>query len=181
MRSALPLMTRSRLALVVIAAVAAAIPFGLTAQGGPSGGNDLERARQRIEGSFELEEWKASGKVLHPPQIEGRFSLHNGMVLFMTMRKDLPVPETAVGYGAYHFDSKGFTYGYSYLETLQPGAQGVLSRRVSSPTTFPLTLQWQGDVLLATGKGSDRREYRDEGFISPLGANGDYRKWRKVR
>jgi hypothetical protein len=119
--------------------------------------------------------------VLRPPQIEGRFSLHNGRVLFMTMRKDLPIPETAVGYGEYHFGPEGFTYGYSYLETVQADAQGVLSRRVSPATTFPLKLQWQGDVLLGIGKGPDRREYRDEGFISPLGAGGDYRKWRRVR
>ena len=62
--------------------------------------------------------------------MEGRFSLHDGMVLFMTMRKDVPVPETAVGYGAYRFETQGFTYGYSYLETVQTDAQGVLSRRV---------------------------------------------------
>jgi hypothetical protein len=52
---------------------------------------------------------------------------------------------------------------------------------VSPPSTIPLKLQWQGDVLLGIGKGPDRREYRDEGFISPLGAGGDYRKWRRVR
>ena len=79
----------SFLVLVVIAPGAAMLPLGLTAQSGPDGGNDLERARQKIEGSFELEEWKTAGKVLRPPQIEGRFSLHNGMVLFSTHRFDM--------------------------------------------------------------------------------------------
>lgn len=181
MRIASRLTTWSCLALVVTAALAAVTSPGLAAQGGRSAGNDLDRARQLIEGSFELAEWKADGKVLRPPQVEGRFSLRDGMVLFMTMRKDVTVPETSLGYGAYRFDNQVFTYGYSYLETVRADAQGVLSRRVSAPSTIPLKLEWQGDLLLGIGKGPDRREYRVEGFISPLGAGGDYRKWRRVQ
>jgi hypothetical protein len=152
MRIAPRLKTCSGLALV-IAAFAVVTSFSLIAQSGPGGGKDPDaRARQRIEGSFELEEWKAGDKLLHPPQIEGRFSLHNGIVLFMTMRKDVAIPETSVGYGTYHFEPGLFTYGYSYVETVQPDAQGILSRRVSPPSTMPLKLEWKGDVLLGIGK-----------------------------
>ena len=89
--------------------------------------------------------------------------------------------ETTVGFGTYFIDSQGYTYGYSHLETIRGDANGVLSRRVNPPTMFPLKLQWQGDVLMVIGQGADRRDYRVDGFNSPLGSNGDYRRWKRLR
>lgn len=165
----------SGLALCCATVVAAGPKFTLSAQGG-----DLGRVRQRLEGSFALEEWKVGGKTLRPPQVDGRFSIHDGVVLFMTMRTDLPVPETVVGYGTYTIDGRGWTYGYTHLETIRAQGAGPLTRSLR-PAVPPalLALSWDGDMLIVTGQGTDRREYGRESFLSHL-SGGDYRRWRRM-
>jgi hypothetical protein len=142
-------------------------------------GTDLERTRQRLEGSFELEEWKVDGRLLRPPQVEGRFSIHDGVILFMTLRRDQPIAETVAGYGSYRIDSQGWTYGYTHLETLGAQGEGPLTRIVRPPSSSLLKLQWDGDMLIVIGKGSDRREYGRDSFTSQL-SGSDYRKWHRI-
>ncbi|MGE3508840.1 MAG: hypothetical protein AB7N65_08150 [Vicinamibacterales bacterium] len=174
-----PIVAPIAVALLLVGAAGAGRSLAST-QGTVPRTSELDRARQRLEGSFELEEWKVGGTVLRPPQVEGRFSVHDGLVMIMTVRKDLPVPETAAGYGTYRFENDTFTYGYTHHETVRADADGKPSRRVSGPMTFPLRLEWQGDLLLVIGQGADRREYLPDGFSSPLGNTGDYRRWKRL-
>ncbi|MGE3512918.1 MAG: hypothetical protein AB7N65_28990 [Vicinamibacterales bacterium] len=154
-------------------------PYATSAQSG-SPDQDLERTRQRLEGLFELEEWRADGKVLRPPQVAGRFAIRDGVILFMTVRKDLPVAETVAGYGTYRIDRQGWTYGYTHLETIRAENEGPLTRTVRPPSSSVLTLQWQGDMLIVIGQGTDRREYDRDRFTSQL-SGGDYRKWVRIK
>ncbi len=156
-----------------------------TTAGGSAAGQgvvatNLNRARSLLEGTFQLDEWHIGGKVLRPPVVEGRFSIHDGVILFMTVRHDGPAVETTHGWGAYRIDSDGWTYGYDHLETASGSGDGPFTRTTRPPSTTLLKLHWENDKLIVTGQGTDRREYTHETFVSMLNRAGDFRKWRRI-
>lgn len=141
----------------------------------------LEEARALIEGTFELDEWNVGGKAMRPPQVEGRFSIHDGVILFMTKRTDGPTTESTHGWGVYSITPEGWNYGYKHLETVRGPLDGPLTRAAGATLTSSLLkLQWEGPKLIVIGGGTDRREYTRESFVSAIGGNGDFRRWRRV-
>jgi hypothetical protein len=66
---------RRRLAVVFCAIVVAGIHQS-------AGADELATVRSIVEGTWVLEEWNVEGASLHPPQADGRFSLHDGVVMY---------------------------------------------------------------------------------------------------
>lgn len=154
-------------------------------QNAPSGAasaiDDVDKARSLLEGTFELDEWHVGGKALRPPDVEGRFSIHDGVILFMTTRKDGGTIESTHGWGHYRIERTGWTYGYHHLEAVQGPAAGPFTRTVRPPSSSLLKLHWEGPKLIVEGQGSDHREYTRDSFISNLSPAGDFRKWRRIQ
>lgn len=160
--------------------------------GGAADEKDLARMRARLEGTFELIEWGTEGKVLRPPEVEGRFSIHDGVILFMTKRSDGSILESVHGWGEYTIDARGWTYGYQRLETMRAGPDGRFTQSLRPPVAATvLKLSWDGDKLMvvapeqddrrASGVGRDVRTYWPNEFLSAgLNASNDYRRWRRI-
>jgi hypothetical protein len=144
-------------------------------------GGRVEDARAMLEGTFVLDEWNIGGKSLRPPEVDGRFSIHDGVILFMTTRNDGAATESVHGWGVYSITADGWTYGYRHLETVRGPADGPLTRTLAAPSSSLLKLHWEGPKLIVVGKGSDRREYSRDTFVSAIGSAGDFRRWRRIQ
>jgi hypothetical protein len=135
--------------------------------------------RAALEGTWQLEEWHVGeGKVLRPPQADGRWSNHDGHVLFMLHRADSA--ESTMGYGVYEMTAD--TWGYRYTRT----------QRMSGPIAgpFAISVQPPGEMrsfkirrapgkIILEGSGGDTREYEGP-FFTFFQNSQIVRKWRRM-
>lgn len=152
----------------------------------PSGvaGQDAAPAdlRAALEGTWQLEEWHVDGQVLKPPQADGRWSNHDGVVLFMLHRATGTDAYSTMGYGLYEMDARTWSYRYTRMETSTGPVGGPANVSVTQPPaemrSFTISRQG-GKVILENADGTDRREYEDPSFT--LIQRGQVvRKWRRV-
>jgi hypothetical protein len=135
--------------------------------------------RAALEGTWQLEEWHVDGQVLKPPRADGRWSLHDGVVLFVLNRAD--TAESSVGYGVYRMDAT--TWGYRYLRMQRTAGRlgGPVTVSVTGPApqmrTFTITRTQGGKVTL----DSPDAQHEYEGPFFTLRQKGQIvRKWRRV-
>ena len=150
-------------------------PSGASAQG--SAPADLRAA---VEGTWQLEEWHVDGQVLRPPQADGRWSNHDGVVLFMLHRADSA--QSNMGYGIYTMTADTWGYRYLRMQNTTGPLDGPVKISVSQP---PPEMRWfkvsraAGKVILE-GAGEDRREYEGP-FFTLIQKGQIVRKWRRVQ
>ena len=65
-------------------------------------------------GTWQLIEWVDNGDVIKPPKIGARFSLHDGIVMWIVYRKTDDGALYDSAYGRYEVDEGGFRYGYEH-------------------------------------------------------------------
>ena len=58
-----------------------------------------EDIRAIIEGTWELIEWYVDGQILRVPEMDGRWMVHDGMVMATRHRDGVSGYETTAGYG----------------------------------------------------------------------------------
>jgi|GEM_PF-1056949 len=137
--------------------------------------------RAAVEGTWHLEEWHVNGQVLRPPQVDGRWSNHDGVVLFMVHQMTGDSVYSQTGYGTYQMDASMWSYVYSRMEAMSGrigGPAQVTTSRIDS-RSFRVSRQGSKIVLTFTGPDDDRREY--DGAFYTLIQNGKVvRRWRRV-
>ncbi len=138
--------------------------------------------RSVIEGTWELVEWHVGDQVLRSPQMEGRWMVHDGLVMATRHRVGPTDFESTAGYGAYRWGPTSWTYGYERSEDLRGPSPENVDLRVtgSNPIqmrTFEITrdghmivlvgdvLRWEYDVpartfVLKRTTGETIRKYR---------------------
>lgn len=60
-----------------------------------------EEVRAVVEGTWELVEWHVGDRVLRPPEMEGRWMVHDGLVMATQHRDGQDGFESTAGYGTY--------------------------------------------------------------------------------
>jgi hypothetical protein len=135
--------------------------------------------RAMLEGTWQLDEWHVDGQVLRPPQVDGRWSNHDGVVLVVYGRRD--TGQTTAGYGVYQITADTWSYGYTRMQTSISPAGGPATVTVTEPKgalqSFRI-VRAPGKVILE-GAGADRREY-DGTFFTFTQKGQIVRKWRKM-
>lgn len=141
----------------------------------------LIELRAVVEGTWQLDEWHVNGQVLRPPQVGGRWSNHDGVVLFMVHRTTGDSVYSQSGFGAYQMDASTLSYGYARMESLSGpigGPAQVTTERIDT-RSFRVSRQGSKVVLTWVGPDDDRREY--DGRFYTLIQNGKViRRWRRV-
>jgi hypothetical protein len=98
------------------------------------------QVQKTIEGTWSLTDWNIDGKILRPPEVDGRFSLHDGIVMFFLERRS-PGKEVFVsGYGSYNMADTNWSYRYEHFRTLLGGGRDT---KVSDETPWPGTRMFQ--------------------------------------
>jgi hypothetical protein len=160
---------------------AAAIAVVLTIQQSPSAlqNGAPDDLRATLQGTWQLEEWHVDGQVLKPPQADGRWSLHDGVVLFVLHRADRA--ETSTGYGVYRLDAKMWRYGYTRMQRTAGPLNGPVSFSVMPPAKElrSFTIRRGPGDRVTLEDGDAQHEY--EGPFFTLRQKGQIvRKWRRV-
>jgi hypothetical protein len=124
----------------------------------------LAELRAAVEGVYTLQEWHSEGKVLRPPQIEGRFVLMNGTVTTILLNDGEESNRTSTALlGKYILDETSFSYRYdtrSYF-TQTPSA-----------ITVSRTPPWEGMrrfAVSAEGKAVHFNSGQQEFVFTPEG------------
>ena len=136
--------------------------------------------RERLEGTWVLEEWHHEGRVLTPPAVGGRWSNRDGVVMATFYRQSDGSYQSFAGYGRYEITAETWGYSYDRVQTAQGATpeDAVLSvRDGGAMRTFAVSREGDTIVLVA---GDDRREY-DERFFTFMPGGSVLRKYRKVR
>ena len=139
--------------------------------------------RQVLEGTWTLEEWHAEGAIMRPPEMTGRWMVHDGIVMAIRHRNGPKSFESTAAYGEYRITDSEWIYGYERSEdALGPSAaEAKLNVRVTKP--IPM-LAWkivrQGAKIILERDKSIRWEF-DGPVFTLYGANGQIlRKYRRV-
>ena len=134
--------------------------------------------RAALEGSWQLEEWHVDGKVLRPPQADGRWSNHDGVVLFMLHRADSA--ESTMGYGAYEMTADTWSYKYTRTQRMGGPLAGPFTVVVQPPGQMrSFKVQRAPGKVILEGGPNDRREYEGP-FFTFFQNNQILRKWRRI-
>jgi len=139
--------------------------------------------RAVLEGTWELEEWYAEGEIMRPPQMTGRWMVHDGVVMAIRHRDGPKSFESTAAYGEYRITSTEWIYGYARSEdTTGPSASDSKMRvRVTVPVPM---LAWKvkrdGTKVILERENSIRWEF-DGPVFNLFGADGQLiRKYRKL-
>ena len=136
--------------------------------------------RERLEGTWVLEEWHHEGQVLGPPAVGGRWANHDGVVMATFYRQSGGTFQSFAGYGRYEIDADQWGYAYERVQTTEgtsPADAVVSTREGGMMRSFHLGRE--GDTIVLSA-GDDRREYDDEFFTFML-SGSVLRKYRKVQ
>lgn len=140
--------------------------------------------RAVIEGTWELVEWHVGDRVLRPPEMEGRWMVHDGLVMATRHRNGPDDFEATAGYGEYRWGPMTWTYGYERSEDLRgPSPDDVeLTVTGSDPIRMrTFRVSRAGDLLVLDGE-TLRWEYDVPGrtFVLKTTGGRTIRKYRKV-
>ena len=142
----------------------------------------LNELRATVEGTWQLDEWHVNGHVLRPPQVDGRWSNRDGVVLFMVHRTTGDSVFSQSGYGTYQMDARTWSYGYARTEALSGSIGGPAQVTIGRADSRSFRVSRKGSKIILTfvGPDDDRREY--DGAFFTLIQNGEVvRKWRRVQ
>ena len=79
-----------------------------------------------IEGFYFLEEVHVDTTVLRPPQVDGRFVLKDGAVLYVMLNNADETNKTSITqFGTFILDETSFSYGYDTRSNFRQTAAGV--------------------------------------------------------
>jgi len=91
------------------------------------------RSVREILGSWELIEWHVDGEVLVAPQVEGRFSIRDGVVMWIIYRKTDEGEVSNYGFGEYEIDDSKFVYGYDRTNLIEIAGDRTSASRSPRP------------------------------------------------
>ena len=156
-------------------------------------GPSLARAQQPpddirtvIEGTWELIEWHVDGRILRQPEMDGRWMVHDGLVMAIRHRDGSQGFESTAGYGAYRWGASTWTYGYRRSEDLRGPSAADATLRVTDSNPIPMRtfeISREGDhLILEDADRVLRWDYDIPGktFLLMNGNREVIRKYRKV-
>ena len=171
----------NRLVLVRVLAMFAALAvlFGVSERATSAQSAAPPDLRAALEGTWQLEEWHVGGQVLRPPQADGRWSNHDGVVLFTLHRTG--TAESNMGWGVYEMTADTWGYRYLHMQTTSGPAGGPFTVNVTKPGAEMrwFKIQREPGKVVLLGAGDDRREYEGP-FFTFLQKGQIIRKWRRV-
>ena len=162
----------------VVAMGAHPAPAGAQAESPPAS------VRAVIEGTWELVEWHVGDRVLRPPEMEGRWMVHDGLVMATRHRNGPDDFESTAGYGEYRWGPMTWTYGYERSEDLRGPSPADVELTVTGSDPIRMRtfrISRDGDLLVLDGE-TLRWEYDVPGrtFLLKTVGGRTIRKYRKV-
>ena len=118
-------------------------PHSLAAQ------TSADEPRTLIEGVYALQEWHKDGQILRPPQVDGRFVLLHGSVVWLMHNRTQEINQTTnASFGSYALDAARFSYWYDDPSTFVRTASGItVSHDPPWPGVRTFDVKREGDAV----------------------------------
>ena len=139
--------------------------------------------RRVIEGTWELVEWHVAGRVLRPPEMEGRWMVHDGVVMATRHRNGQDGHESTAGYGRYRWGPTTWTYGYERSEDRRGPSVDEAPLRVTAIPDRVFEITRNGDHLILEDADQTLRwdyDITDNTFLLMGRGQQIIRKYRRV-
>lgn len=169
---------RARRGLAILAAMLLAAD--VRAQGAASPAPAEVRAV--LEGTWDLVEWHADGVVMRPPEMTGRWMVHDGVVMAIRHRDGPTSFESTAAWGEYRITATEWIYGYERSEdsTGPTAAESRMRVRVTRPIPMQAwTIRREGPKLFLERPKSIRWEFDGPWFTLYAPDGSVLRKYRK--
>lgn len=166
-------------AAVVTTLVVAMPPADVVAQDG----QPPPEVKAVIEGTWELVEWHVDGRILRPPEMDGRWMVHDGLVMATRHRDGPDGFESTAGYGPYRWGPTTWIYGYERSEDRRGPSPEEAPLRVTQIPMRTFEITREGDhLILEDADQLLRWDYDIPGRTFLLMGRGrqPIRKYRKV-
>jgi hypothetical protein len=139
--------------------------------------------RQVLEGTWTLEEWHAEGAIMRPPEMTGRWMVHDGVVMAIRHRNGPKSFESTAAYGEYRITDTEWIYGYEQSDDARGPSAAEAKRTVRVTRPIPM-LAWKivrrGSKVFLEREKSIRWEF-DGPIFTLYGADGQIiRKYRRL-
>jgi len=139
--------------------------------------------RAILEGTWHLVEWHVDGTVMRPPEMTGRWMVHDGVVMAIRHRDGPKSFESTAAWGEYRITATEWIYGYERSEdsTGPTAAESKMRVRITKPVPMlEWTIRREGGKLFLERPKSIRWEF-DGPWFTLYGADGKVlRKYQKV-
>ena len=148
----------------------------------PVSAQNLE-VKAAVEGVYTLDEWHSDGKILRPPQAEGKIVFRDGAVVFILIDNMQDSKRTSVAaFGTYTLHPNSFSYGYdNWSEFTQTPANMTLSRRVPWEGMREFAVKQEDNtVRLQYSGGKAEFVFTPEGMTYSIGGQV-VRVWHRVK
>ena len=125
----------------------------------PSAAQDQppDEVRETIEGTWRLVEWHVGDRILRPPEMEGRWMVHDGWVMAIRHRRGADGYESTAGYGPYRWGPTSWTYGYERSEDRRGPTPEEAPLRVTEIPLRTFEITREGDHLILEDAGQTLR------------------------
>lgn len=143
-------------------------------------GPSIERVKAVLEGNWRLEESLADGEVLHPPQADGRMSLHNGVIMVLMHREIQGTRKSYYGYGTYSLTKDTWTYGYDRYVTFIDNGTAVTAGGAPFEGKRAYQIKSDGDKVIFDNDNGTWTFIFDGDALTYLGKGKPVRKWRRM-
>ncbi len=136
-----------------------------------------------LEGTWDLEEWHAEGQIMRPPQMTGRWMVHDGVVMAVRHRDGPKSFESTAAYGEYRITATEWIYGYARSEDMTGPTASEARMRVRVTVPVPMVawkIKREGSKVILEREKSIRWEF-DGPVFNLFGADGQLiRKYRRL-
>jgi hypothetical protein len=139
--------------------------------------------RAILEGTWNLVEWHADGTIMRPPEMTGRWMVHDGVVMAIRHRDGPKSFESTAAWGEYRITATEWIYGYERSEDSAgpTAAESKMRVRVTKPVPMlAWTIRREGSKLFLERPKSIRWEFDGPWFTLYAADGSILRKYQKV-
>jgi hypothetical protein len=133
------------------------------------------------DGTYVLESWELNGQQVHPPNADGRFSLHNNVVMVIVRSRFGDKTSAFYGFGRYQLTRTTFSYGYdSWTELKASGSQIHVDYELPYQGMREFKLQTEPGKVICDHAGGRRQLIFEAKGVTYLEDLNVVRKWKRV-
>ncbi len=141
---------------------------------------NLDREKAALEGNWRLEESLADDEVLHPPQADGRMSLHDGAMMILMHRESQGTRKSNYGYGTYTLTKDTWRFGYDRYVTFNDTGSAITAGGAPFVGQRTYQLKMDGDKLVGDNDNGAWTFMFDGDAMTYSGKGKPIRKWRRI-
>lgn len=89
----------------------------------------LNEVKSKVEATWILEEWYMKGEAVRPPEVEGRFIIHDNAFMLILLNRAGEFPSSYYGYGEYTLNPSTFSLKFDGVEFFKESTSGITVSR----------------------------------------------------